>query len=92
MAQIVQAVGVDRLRVEQAGVDAAWDHGDLFASDAEVWGQTDYWASPLEMLAKGRGDCEDYVIGKSMVGPRKRMASRRFAGRIRPSSSLTGAT
>ncbi len=36
----------------------------VFASDAEVWGQTDYWASPLETLAKGHGDCEDYVIGK----------------------------
>jgi predicted transglutaminase-like cysteine proteinase len=36
----------------------------VFASDAEAWGQTDYWASPLEMLGKGRGDCEDYVIGK----------------------------
>lgn len=36
----------------------------VFASDAEVWGQNDYWASPLEMLGKGRGDCEDYVIGK----------------------------
>lgn len=35
-----------------------------FATDAEVWGQIDYWASPLEMLGKGRGDCEDYVIGK----------------------------
>ena len=36
----------------------------VFASDSEVWGQADYWASPLEMLGKGRGDCEDYVIGK----------------------------
>jgi predicted transglutaminase-like cysteine proteinase len=36
----------------------------VFATDAEVWGQTDYWASPLETLGKGRGDCEDYVIGK----------------------------
>ena len=36
----------------------------VFASDQEVWGQIDYWASPLEMLGKGRGDCEDYVIGK----------------------------
>ena len=36
----------------------------VFASDQEVWGQEDYWASPLEMLGKGRGDCEDYVIGK----------------------------
>ena len=35
-----------------------------FASDLEVWGQQDFWASPLEMLGKGRGDCEDYVIGK----------------------------
>lgn len=36
----------------------------VFASDQEIWGQTDYWASPLEMFEKGRGDCEDYVIGK----------------------------
>jgi predicted transglutaminase-like cysteine proteinase len=36
----------------------------VFATDQEVWGQLDYWASPLEMLGKGRGDCEDYVIGK----------------------------
>lgn len=35
-----------------------------FASDLEVWGEVDHWASPLELLAKGRGDCEDYVIGK----------------------------
>ena len=32
--------------------------------DIEVWGQVDYWASPLEMLDKGAGDCEDFVIGK----------------------------
>jgi predicted transglutaminase-like cysteine proteinase len=35
-----------------------------FRSDQEVWGQTDYWASPLELLEKGQGDCEDYVIAK----------------------------
>jgi predicted transglutaminase-like cysteine proteinase len=35
-----------------------------FASDMDVWGQIDYWASPLESLAQGRGDCEDYVIAK----------------------------
>jgi len=36
----------------------------LAREDIEVWGQTDYWASPLEMLEKGAGDCEDFVIGK----------------------------
>jgi len=36
----------------------------LFRDDAEVWGQIDYWASPLETLDKGMGDCEDYAIAK----------------------------
>ena len=36
----------------------------VFTPDSEVWGQTDHWASPLELLGKGRGDCEDYVIAK----------------------------
>lgn len=35
-----------------------------FREDLEVWGQADYWASPLESLGKGRGDCEDYAIAK----------------------------
>ena len=35
-----------------------------FTPDIDVWSQPDYWASPLETLGKGRGDCEDYVIGK----------------------------
>lgn len=36
----------------------------LFKEDSEAWGQIDYWASPLEMLNKGEGDCEDYAIAK----------------------------
>ena len=36
----------------------------IYADDTEAWGQSDYWATPLESLAKGKGDCEDYVIAK----------------------------
>jgi len=36
----------------------------LFKDDQEVWGQTDYWASPVETLSRGAGDCEDYAIAK----------------------------
>lgn len=36
----------------------------LFESDASVWSQDDYWATPLETLARGRGDCEDFAIAK----------------------------
>ena len=35
-----------------------------FSTDQQAWGRTDYWASPLEALDKGRGDCEDYAIAK----------------------------
>ncbi len=32
--------------------------------DANTWKKEDYWATPLEFTAKGKGDCEDYAIGK----------------------------
>ncbi|WP_233151696.1 transglutaminase-like cysteine peptidase [Pelomonas sp. KK5] len=35
-----------------------------FKEDTEVWGVIDYWATPLEALDKGAGDCEDYAIAK----------------------------
>ena len=35
-----------------------------FASDMEIWGQEDYWSTPLELLQKGAGDCEDFAIAK----------------------------
>ena len=35
-----------------------------FRDDQEIWGQSDYWATPLEMMGKGAGDCEDYAIAK----------------------------
>ena len=36
----------------------------VFREDLEVWQQVDYWASPLETLNQGQGDCEDYAIAK----------------------------
>lgn len=35
-----------------------------FGDDPTIWGQSDYWATPMETLAKGAGDCEDFVIAK----------------------------
>jgi len=35
-----------------------------FVDDAEVWRQPDYWATPIETMGKGAGDCEDYTIAK----------------------------
>ncbi|MDR3413922.1 MAG: transglutaminase-like cysteine peptidase [Formivibrio sp.] len=35
-----------------------------YDTDWAVWGQEDYWATPLEFMGKGAGDCEDFVIAK----------------------------
>jgi predicted transglutaminase-like cysteine proteinase len=35
-----------------------------FQEDVQVWDTLDYWATPLETLGRGSGDCEDYVIAK----------------------------
>lgn len=45
-------------------VNAFYNQRIAFATDREVWGQEDYWTSPLQLLGKGRGDCEDYAIAK----------------------------
>ncbi len=35
-----------------------------FDDDMSVWGQSDYWATPTELIGQGRGDCEDFSIAK----------------------------
>lgn len=39
----------------------------VFAADTVAWEQEDYWASPLQALARGVGDCEDYAIAKYFI-------------------------
>ena len=35
-----------------------------YQRDKKTWGKSDYWASPFEFMGKGKGDCEDFAIGK----------------------------
>ncbi len=62
-AMLAKAAGLDeqeKLRM----VNAFWNNALIGGEDISIWGQVDYWATPLQSLAKGAGDCEDYVIGK----------------------------
>ena len=38
-----------------------------FGEDSQIWGVPDYWATPLEVLGRGEGDCEDFAIAKYMT-------------------------
>lgn len=35
-----------------------------FQDDPVTWQQVDYWATPIESLGRGAGDCEDFTIAK----------------------------
>lgn len=35
-----------------------------YRSDVSQWGKEDYWATPLEFIVAGGGDCEDYTVAK----------------------------
>ncbi len=51
---------VQRLQV----VNQFFNHQVRYAEDIDVWGETDYWETPIQALWKGAGDCEDYAIAK----------------------------
>jgi len=62
-AMLAQAAGGDEQeKLRQA--NGFWNQTLIGGEDITIWNKTDYWATPLESLAKGAGDCEDYVIGK----------------------------
>ncbi|OPY85937.1 MAG: hypothetical protein A4E72_01798 [Syntrophus sp. PtaU1.Bin208] len=35
-----------------------------YVDDIQIWGVNDYWATPIEFISLGAGDCEDYAIAK----------------------------
>ncbi|WP_370694268.1 transglutaminase-like cysteine peptidase [Psychrobium sp. 1_MG-2023] len=35
-----------------------------FVDDIKLWGEENYWATPLEFIGVNGGDCEDYSIAK----------------------------
>lgn len=48
-------------------VNAFFNRSLQFIDDARTWQQIDYWATPVEALVKGSGDCEDYAIAKYLT-------------------------
>lgn len=40
------------------------NQNSVFINDIILWNVEDYWATPVEFLLRGGGDCEDYSIAK----------------------------
>ncbi len=62
----VALINNDRSRTDKARLEKvnAFFNRFVFVSDGIHWGRTDYWATPVEFIASGGGDCEDFAIAK----------------------------
>ena len=56
------AAGTEADRLKR--VNEFFNRNVHFGDDSAIWGQADYWATPLETLGRGSGDCEDFAIAK----------------------------
>ena len=54
--------GSDREKLER--VNSFFNKNIVFVNDADLYGVKDYWATPVECLSRGAGDCEDFAIAK----------------------------
>lgn len=61
---MMQAAAVldERTKVER--VNQFFNRALQFGEDHAIWGENDYWATPLEFMGRGIGDCEDFSISK----------------------------
>ncbi len=48
-------------------VNAFFNNLVRWRQDIDVWGRNDYWATPLETMARREGDCEDFSVAKYMT-------------------------
>jgi predicted transglutaminase-like cysteine proteinase len=64
MEMVSAAAGLGREEDKLVRVNDFINGHIFFEDDISVWGQSDYWATPLETIGQGRGDCEDFAIIK----------------------------
>ena len=55
---------IDDERERLTRVNTFFNRRLRFDDDIKVWKEADYWATPLESIARGAGDCEDFAIAK----------------------------
>lgn len=63
LALIRELEGRD-IDVQLKGVNDFFNRRVRWLDDSQIWSEEDYWATPLETLGRGAGDCEDYSIAK----------------------------
>ena len=64
---LLESGGKNDRRIQLGTINRAVNLAIRPASDWAQYGYADFWASPLQTLGSGAGDCEDYAIVKYVV-------------------------
>jgi predicted transglutaminase-like cysteine proteinase len=64
LLELVEALRGQPARQQLERVNAYFNQQLAWREDQQVWSVVDHWATPLEMIGKGAGDCEDLAMGK----------------------------
>lgn len=63
LVQEMESLGGDEAE-KLKGINTFFNRQIQYREDRDNWGVADYWTSPMELLNRGAGDCEDYAIAK----------------------------
>lgn len=74
MSQSLPAAESEKLRA----INAFFNQNIEFAEDSWIWSQSDYWATPLELIGAQAGDCEDFSIAKYIFLKRLNVSNDRL--------------
>lgn len=61
---LLAALNNQPVEIKLTMVNDFFNQKTQWTTDSALFGQPDYWASPLETLALKAGDCEDFTIAK----------------------------
>ena len=61
---LLQQLQNQNVQAKLRGVNDFFNRRIRWVDDIRIWGEEDFWATPLEAMGKGQGDCEDYSIAK----------------------------
>lgn len=61
---LLQQLQNQDVQAKLRGVNDFFNRRIRWVDDIQVWREEDFWATPLEAMGKGQGDCEDYSIAK----------------------------
>lgn len=64
--ELLQTAADQPVEVRLQRINAFFNRSIRWRQDIDIWHQHDYWATPLEVMGRREGDCEDFSVAKYM--------------------------